>query len=491
MAIYKNYTAGMNLVIQENGEDVYYRFGEAYFNGSNGNKFKIAPNFHVLSQDMSSTVIRVYLDWVSLGYSGSGSRVYGYINDTQLENSYTSISANQSRYMGSKDITIYHSDTTGQGLVNVKCLVDTSWSLGDAESTTTIYSNTWPRASEPSVSNTNTNIGDSLRINTNRKSGAFTHTITATFGSYSRTWTNVGDYVDWNTNDNANNLYAQIPNSPDGTGAITCTTYNGGSQVGTSKTCSFKLTANRNLVNPVVALTAVDTNKTLATGNTIADITGDNTHKTMIKGLSDVQLSLTATARGSSSIASTQISAGTGEYANYNGNFNYTFQNALTNSYTGTAVDSRGYPGYAYITNNDLTMLDYIKLSINPVELYRINQTDNTLKAKISGNYNKENIGNTANSLTLKFKYKESGTNWTGNETWTTIVPTISQSNNTYSFDGVLGNNFDYTKIYDFVFKVEDLAMIQTHETSSTPGIPIIGIFEDFIELWGEVFVYK
>ena len=141
MAIYKNYTAGMNLVIQENGEDVYYRFGEANFNGTNGNKFKIAPNFHVLSQDMYSTTIRVYLDWVSLGYSGSGSRVYGYINDTQLENSYTSISANQSRYMGSKDITIYHSDTTGQGSVNVKCLVDTSWSLGDAESTTTIYSN--------------------------------------------------------------------------------------------------------------------------------------------------------------------------------------------------------------------------------------------------------------------------------------------------------------------------------------------------------------
>ncbi len=145
MAIYKNYTAGMQLVIQENGEDVYYRFGEANFSGTNGNKFKIAPNFHVLSQDMNATVIRVFLDWVSLGYSGSGGRVYGYINGSQLENSYTSISANQSRYMGSRDITIYHDAASGQGATNVNCKVTTPWTLGSAESTTTIYTNVYPR----------------------------------------------------------------------------------------------------------------------------------------------------------------------------------------------------------------------------------------------------------------------------------------------------------------------------------------------------------
>ena len=485
MAKYKNYTAGMNLVIQENGEDVYYRFGEANFNGSNGSKFKIAPNFHVINQDMYSTTIRVFLDWVSLGYSGSGGRVYGYINGIQLENSYTSISANQSRYMGCQDITIYHSDTTGQGAVNVNCKVDTPWSLGDAESNTTIYSNTWPRASEPTASSVY--IGNDLRINTNRKSSAFTHSITVSFGNFTRSWSNVGDYVDWHTSENVDSLYAQIPNSPNGVGTVSCTTYNGNTQIGNIKQCSFTLTANKDLVKPIVVVEAIDTNKTLETGNTIQNLTGDSTNKTIIKGISNVQVGLTATARGSSSISATQISASTGEYSNNSGNFNYTFNNVLTDSFIGKAVDSRNYEEIGYV--NDLTMLDYTQLSISPVRLYRENQTSNELYAEIDGNYFNGSFNNTANVLTLSFKYKESSSDtWSS---WQALTPTISQNDNKYSFDGLLGSNFDYTKIYDFVFKVEDLAMIQTNEVSSTPGIPIIGIFEDFIELWGEVFVYK
>ena len=485
MAIYKTYTAGMNLVIQENGEDVYYRFGEANFNGSNGDKFKIAPNFHVLSQDMYSTTIRVFLDWVSLGYSGSGGRVYGYINGTQLENSYTSIGRNESKYMGCKDITIYHSDTTGQGAVNVNCKVDTPWSLGDAESNTTIYSNVWPRASEPSA--TPANIEETMTIYTNRKSDSFTHTLTYVFGSLSgQIATGVGVSTAWTI---PASFYSQIPNSPSGQGTIYCTTYNGNTQIGQTKSCTFTVYASENRVRPLVSVSAVDTNKQLDTGNTIEDLTGDSTHKTIIQGISNVKVSLEATARGNSSIRSTKISAGTGEFATYSGDFEYTFNNVLTNSFSGRAEDTRGYSGTADTTG--ITMLPYIPLSISPVRLYRENQTSNDLYAEIDGNYFKGSFNNTPNVLTLSFKYKESGTSWTGNETWQTLTPTISQSDNTYSFDGLLGSNFDYTKIYDFVFKVEDLAMIQTNEVSSTPGIPIIGIFEDFIELWGEVFVYK
>lgn len=463
---------------------------EANFNGKNGTHFKESL-YYDISQDIANNTSTItYYGYVGSidGYSGSGSTATVYINGASV-GTFSSLSSYSSGTLrGTKTETIYH-NSDGTASASYSMSTDTAWTLGDAYLDGSFTLPTIPRASEPSASNPNINIGDYLRINTNRKSGSFTHTITATFGNFSRTWTGVGDYVDWNTNDNANSLYAQIPNSPSGTGTITCTTYNGGTQIGSSKTCNFTLTANRNNVSPVVSLTAVDTNKTLATGNTIQDLTGDSTHKTMIKGISNVQVSLTATARGSASISATQISSGTGEYANYNGNFNYTFQNTSTNSYTGKAVDTRNYDGYAYITSSNLTMLDYTKLSISPVKLYRTNQTGNSLYAEITGNYFNDNIGQNSNTLTLKFKYKESTASWTGSETWTTLTPTIT--NNTYSFDGLLGSNFDYTKIYDFVFKVEDLAMVQTHETSSTPGIPIIGIFEDFIELWGEVFAYK
>ena len=343
-----------------------------------------------------------------------------------------------------------------------------------------------PRKSSPSASNVNIESG--VRLYTNRASSSLTHTMTVTFGNFSRTWTGVGDYVDWNTAENASSLYAQIPASTSGLASLSCTTYSGSTNIGTNST-TFYLSTVESLNRPSVSVTAIDTNKTLDTGNTIRSITGDSTNKTLIKYISNVQVSLSASARNSAYITSTRASSGNGSYVNGTGNMTVTFNNVDTASFAGYAVDSRGYPNSA--NANSLTLLDYTPLSINPVNLYRQNQTSNSLYVRVTGNYFKGSFNNTANVLTLSYKYKESGTSWTGQETWTTLTPTISQSSNTYSFDDLLGNNFDYTKTYDFVFKVEDLILIRSQELSSLPGVPIAGLFEDFIEAFGEVLVYK
>ena len=362
----------------------------------------------------------------------------------------------------------------------------TQWDPGTCSLSGAFVLTTIPRASSPTASNTN--IESAVRINTNRASSSFAHTITVTFGNFSRTWTNVGDYVDWNTAENASSLYAQIPASTSGYASVSCTTYSGGSNIGT-KTTGFYLSTVESLNRPNISVSAIDTNKTLVTGNTIRDITGDTTNKTLIKYISDVRVSLSASAKNSAYITATRATAGNGAYVNGTGNMTVTFNNVDTASFGGIATDSRGYSNSA--NANSLTLLDYTKLSLNPVNLYRINQTSNSLYVQVNGNYFKGNFNNTANVLTLSYKYKESGTSWTGSETWTTLTPTISQTSNTYSFDGLLGNNFDYTKIYDFVFKVEDLILIQQQELSSTPGVPIMGLFENFIEAFGEVLVYK
>ncbi len=459
---------------------------EAYFNGKNGSHFK-ETLYYDISQDIANNTSTItYYGYVGSvdGYSGSGGTSYVYINGSNV-GSFNSLSSYSSGTLrGTKTETIQH-NADGTGTAYYSMTTDTPWTLGDAYLDGSFTLPTIPRASEPSA--TTANIEETMTIYTNRKSGSFTHTLTYQFGNLSGTIaTGVGDSATWTI---PSSFYSQIPNSPSGSGTIYCTTYNGGTQIGQTKSCGFTVYASKDRVKPIVSVVGVDTNKTLDTGNTIQDLTGDSTNKTIIKGISDVQVSLTATPRGSSSISATQISAGTGEYANYSGNFNYTFTNVSTNSFTGKAVDTRTYDGYGYVS--DLTMLDYTPLSISPVRLYRTNQTGNDLYAEIDGNYFKGNFNNTPNVLTLSFKYKESGTSWTGTETWQTLTPTISQSDNTYSFDGLLGSNFDYTKIYDFVFKVEDLALVKTYETSSTPGIPIIGIFEDLIEAWGEVFIYK
>lgn len=98
----------------------------------------------------------------------------------------------------------------------------------------TLTLSTIPRTSNVSL-NTSTlecNGSNRFTIYTNRKSTAFTHTITYGFGSTSGTIaTGVGDSCTWTPN---KSLLSQIPNAQAGWGRITCTTYNGSTQIGQS-----------------------------------------------------------------------------------------------------------------------------------------------------------------------------------------------------------------------------------------------------------------
>lgn len=105
----------------------------------------------------------------------------------------------------------------------------------------TLALTTIPRTSNVSL-NTSTiecNGSNRFTIYTNRKSTAFTHTITYGFGSTSGTIaTGVGDSCTWTPN---KSLLSQIPNAQSGWGRITCTTYNGSTQIGQSSV-DFTLT---------------------------------------------------------------------------------------------------------------------------------------------------------------------------------------------------------------------------------------------------------
>lgn len=90
------------------------------------------------------------------------------------------------------------------------------------------------RASQPTVTPSTFNIGDTITINTNRKSTAFTHTLTFYFGNYSyQIATGVTDTITFDTSIVANEMYQQIPNASAGQGNVTAVTYNGSTQVGT------------------------------------------------------------------------------------------------------------------------------------------------------------------------------------------------------------------------------------------------------------------
>ena len=88
---------------------------------------------------------------------------------------------------------------------------------------------TIPRATVPSMGAAT--IGEEVTIILPRASSTFTHTLTYSFGSASGTiGSDLGTSAVWRLPES---LAAQIPNDPDGTGTLTCRTYNGGTLVGT------------------------------------------------------------------------------------------------------------------------------------------------------------------------------------------------------------------------------------------------------------------
>lgn len=99
-----------------------------------------------------------------------------------------------------------------------------------------------PRATEPVMGAAT--MGEAVRISLPRASSAFTHTLSYVFGAASGTIVeNAGTEVQWTVPES---LAAQIPDSPSGTGTLTCRTYNGGTLVGT-KIVTFTATVPQSM----------------------------------------------------------------------------------------------------------------------------------------------------------------------------------------------------------------------------------------------------
>ena len=93
--------------------------------------------------------------------------------------------------------------------------------------------------SVPTVSSSSVNLGSAVTISTNRLTDSATHTLTYAFGSATGTIaTNVGASVSWTP---GLALAAQIPNATSGLCTVTCKTFVGGTETGSS---SVTLTLN-------------------------------------------------------------------------------------------------------------------------------------------------------------------------------------------------------------------------------------------------------
>lgn len=309
---------------------------------------------------------------------------------------------------------------------------------------------TIPRAS--SISCTTTDIESYPTITISRASSSFTHTITYHFGNLKGTIadkTSATSITSWKI---PADFYGQIPNAKTGEGTLTCTTYSGGTPIGSATTCKLSVTTDEAKCKPTVSGTVVDKNAA-----TIA-VTGNK--NILVRYQSTALCTLTATLNKSAGSIKTKtinnvaISGNTLE-----------IPNVETSTFDFYAKDSREYPNTDKVVI--ATFVPYIKLT-NDATIYRDDPTSGKATLKIEGNYFNGNFGAVGNSLTVEYRLE-------GEENYTTVTPTIKD--NKYSATVSL-TGLDYTKSFNYEVVVKDKLSAIPKPLTLPKGIPVFD--------WGE-----
>ena len=406
------------------------------------NRQDTTNNYSVVDTRLTSTVVNNLsgsgYSFSLTGSSGiSGSAVWTFENETILTG----------------QTTIYHNaDGTKTSSASASAY-NSYWGINESFSGS-FELPTIPRASTPSISPNPFNIGDTITINTNRASSSFTHTLSLTFGSYTyQIATGVTTSVTLNTSTIANNLYQQIPNAAQGTGTLTCVTYNGSTNIGTK---SINFTAKVVNSNPTFNAYYQDINPT-----TVA-ITDDSSY--IIRNKSNIQIwlenvsaknyatpdSLIAIIEGVTYEGSLRGTGGEIDLEPLNLSSDTVAQIVLT--------DSRGISTTYNLT---IKVLNW-ELPTAIIDLARQNNFYSSTDIKVDANYSLLTVDNVnKNTITIKVRTKKVSDQSYGS--YTTL-----QDNVTTTL--TLDNNYQW----DVQVLLEDKLGSTTYNLQIDRGIPII-----------------
>lgn len=281
------------------------------------------------------------------------------------------------------------------------------------------------RASQPTLSATTFNIGDTITIYTNRKSNSFTHTVTLYFGNYSyQIATGVTNSVTFDTSTIANNMYQQIPNASAGQGNVTITTYNGSTNIG-NKNVLF--TAKVTNSSPTFNMAYLDTNSTTTA------ITGNN--QLIIRNNSTLQINITnASARNYATLS--------GAYAVINGTqYSATFSGSSATFNIGTVnLSSDTTAQVTVVDSRNITTMQNLPIHIEDwvqpsaiISLERENNYYSETNINVNAEYSSLNNQNTI-SIKMRDK-KATDTTWSSYTTLQDDVTTQLTLDNNYAWD--------------------------------------------------------
>lgn len=348
-------------------------------------------------------------------------------------------------------------------------------SSGDCTASATVTLNTIPRAS--GISATNADIGSVSIITVNRYSTTFDHKITYSGTGISETTivnNNEQSTISWTV---PTSIFAKIPNSKYINLTIKCYTYSksNNSLIGTSTT-TMRATASEADCAPTVSGTVVDVNQ-----KTIS-LTG-NSNK-LIRYRSTARCTISASAKNSATIVSRTVNGQSISSGN-----SVDIANVEVSQFVFKTVDSRGYSATKTI---NLSMVDYVPLTISPI-FTREAPTSATIFVTFTGNYFNGSFGTANNTLTIKTRYKESGTDtWTNYSTVDASNIQLTSGNSYKSRSNItVGTDCNYQKSYDVQIVATDGTSTITLSTvtvtsSVSRGIPVFDWGNDGFNVNGD-----
>lgn len=345
-----------------------------------------------------------------------------------------------------------------------------------------------PRASTATVATTPLTIGGTQVITTNRASSSFTHTVAISMGDYSVTYTGVGASVSWATD--AATLMPYM-DSWQKTVTIRTTTYNGSTSLGTTTT-TFKLQVDTSVYKPVITFgSPTDTNATTSALESSGKF---------IKGYASLSQLVSVASNNTvygDTVARLQVTLGstTQTVAINATSGSMTFTATVTQAtVTAVAVDNRGYSVTKTYT---LDVFDYQPITINSVEVERVNQSGDPtetgvyLAYTIKGKCFQGSFGEASNTVTVKTASKSaSASSYDPDVTEKTVTPSGSGYAD-YTITGITVGTYSSSSQFDVVFKLTDALTtatsinVRVHE-----GVPVFAWGEDHFDVYGTFHIH-
>lgn len=305
-------------------------------------KITVNQNSRNVAGNTSNVTVSVRVYRTNTGYTTYGTgTIYCKINGTTYSEAITSDDKITSSgiVLFTKTLNIAH-NADGSKVLNTSAWINHS-QFSSSEQSYKVTLTSIPRATTPTVNDSDIDLGTSITVSMPRATSSFTHTLRYAFGKTSGTiGSGLGTSKAWAP---PLSLASQIPNTTSGKLTIYCDTYNGSTKIGT-KSLTITVRVPSTVLPTISSVAVTDTNSTQ-----YEKMGG------VVKGKSKLDVKITASGAYGSTISSYSTTGGGKTYAGAS----FTVSNitsAGTLTFTVTVKDSRGRSAK---TTKSITVVDY------------------------------------------------------------------------------------------------------------------------------------